>query len=371
MRRGKICFFVPFYPLIKGGAEYQSKIIAIELQKEGYEIVYISYGHETEDCIYENNLKIHCLKVKADLSSKALMYKGFMSRVLNIIKDEKPDYIYQRILNSFTYRLSGYSKKTNIPLVLHIADNYSVEFENGYKSILKRKIFSTILKNKPNIICQTTYQQKKVLEFGYRPKAIISNMHPVLIDKVPKKDKKKIVWIGNARPVKQLEIFIALANSFHDSIYNFHIIGELPENAYGEELLKEINTAKNITYHGSQTNDFINSFLMQSALLVNTSVSEGFSNTFIQAWMCGTPVLALNSDPDDIMADNSIGVDCKGDYDKMKIAFVDLLKDSVAHEAICHRSLQTARKLFSTEKNIAKIESVFNLIMIKTKALEN
>ena len=371
MPKGKICFFVPFYPLIKGGAEYQSKIIATELQKEGYEIVYISYGHETEDCIYDNDFKIHRLKVKASISGKVLMYKGFMSRVFNIIKDEKPDYIYQRILNSFTYRLSGFSKKNNIPLVLHIADNYSVEFEQGSKSVLKRKVFSTILKNKPNIICQTHYQQNKVLEFGYQPKAIISNMHPMLIDEVPKKDIKKIVWIGNARPVKQLEIFINLANSFHDSIYNFHIIGKLPDNAYGEGLLKEINTAINITYHGSQTNDFINSFLMQSALLVNTSVSEGFSNTFIQAWMCGTPVLALNSDPDDIMVDNSIGVDCKGDYDKMKIALVDLLKDSAAHEAICHQSLQTARKLFSTEKNIAKIESVLNSILTKTKAIEN
>ena len=59
MTKVKICFFVPFYPLIKGGAEYQSKIIATELQKEGYEIVYISYGHETEDCIYDNDFKIY------------------------------------------------------------------------------------------------------------------------------------------------------------------------------------------------------------------------------------------------------------------------------------------------------------------------
>jgi glycosyltransferase involved in cell wall biosynthesis len=362
---------VPFYPLIKGGAEYQSKIIATELQKKGYEIVYISYGHETEDCIYENDFKIHRLKVKGNISSKILMYKGFMSRAFNIIKDEKPDCIYQRILNSFTYRLSIFSKKNSIPLLIHIADNYSVEFEQGSKSLLKKKIFLSIIKNKPNIICQTRYQQSKILELGYRPKAVISNMHPVIIDELPKKDIKRIVWIGNARPVKQLEIFTDLANFFHDSAYSFHILGKLPENNYGAGLLKEISQTKNITYHGSQTNDFINSFLMQSALLVNTSVSEGFSNTFIQAWMCGTPVLALNSDPDDIMADNSIGVDCKGDYDKMKIALVDLLKDSAAHEAICLRSLQTARKLFSTEKITSKIESVLKAILTKTKAIEN
>ncbi len=352
---------MPFYPLIKGGAEYQSKIIATELQKEGYEIVYISYGHETEDCIYDNDFKIHRLKVKASISGKVLMYKGFMSRVFNIIKDEKPDYIYQRILNSFTYRLSGFSKKNNIPLVLHIADNYSVEFEQGSKSVLKRKVFSTILKNKPNIICQTRYQQNKVLEFGYQPKAIISNMHPVLIDEVPKKDIKKIVWIGNARPVKQLEIFIALANSFQDSIYNFHIIGKLPDNAYGEGLLKEINTAINITYHGSQTNDFINSFLMQSALLVNTSVSEGFSNTFIQAWMCGTPVLALNSDPDGVMQLNYIGIDCKGNETLLSSGLEKILK-SPSYDETCKKALEIAKTLFSIDENIAKFDGLLKEI---------
>ena len=55
----------------------------------------------------------------------------------------------------------------------------------------------------------------------------------------------------------------------------------------------------------------------------------------------------------------------------MKIALVDLLNDSAAHEAICLRSLQTARKLFSTEKITSKIESVLKAILTKTKAIEN
>jgi len=354
MRRDKICFFVPFYPLIKGGAEYQSKIIATALKEQQYEIVYISSGHEKEQCIVVDGFKIYQLNVSSGIVEKASLYKNFMKKVCDIISKEAPNIIYQRILNTFTYRLAKFSKKNNIPFVLHIADNYSLEFDKGRLGILKKKLFKALLKNGPIIICQTAYQRNKITEFDYAVADVIPNMHPLLTETVPKKDRKKIIWIGNARPVKQLEVYLKLAKSFETSQLKFHIIGRIPENAYGISLQETIATGKNIVYHGGQDNDYVNSLLLNSGILINTSVSEGFSNTFIQAWMCGTPVLALNSDPDSIIKKNNIGVNCEGEQDRMKIALKELLENSDAYDLMCQKALRTAQSHFSVEMNMKR-----------------
>lgn len=370
MPKGKICFFVPYYPLIKGGAEYQSKIIAAALQTAGFEVVYLSYGHDSDGCAHDEGFKIYQLKVVPTRWDKLFLYKGFMQKVSAILKNERPDAIYQRILNTFTYRLSSFSKKSGIPLVLHIADNYSVEFDHK-KGFLKQMVFKQILKTTPTIICQTQYQKDRISKFGHSVAAIIPNMHPILTDTKPDKNRTTIVWIGNARPVKQLEKYLELAALFTESDYDFHIIGKVPDSSYGRSLLSTISTAKNITYHGSRDNEFVNSFLMQAGLLVNTSVSEGFSNTFIQAWMCATPVLALNSDPDGIMQQNYIGINCKGDLTAMRTALDDLLKDQASHARMQSNALQTARTLFSTEENITKFVAVIKPLLQKHDTSEN
>lgn len=357
MEKYKICIFVPFYPLIKGGAEYQSKIIATELQKLGHEIIYISSGHEEADCKVMDGFKVHMLPVKASITTQATLYRAFMKKVCNIIAEEKPTVVYQRILNTFTYRLSGFAKKSKIPFVLHIADNYSVEFSDGKIDFLKKRIFKKVLYNRPTIICQTNYQKSKIEEHGYSPFAVMPNMHPKIISGLPEnKEKRTIVWVGNARPVKQLEVYVNLANIMKDTDYRFHIIGKLPEGDYGHQLQKGIDQATNITYHGSQNNDFVNDFFMKSAILVNTSVSEGFSNTFIQAWLCATPVLALNSDPDGILTHYDIGIDCKGNKASLPNKLKELLS-SDTYDARSKKALDTALALFSTEKNMAKFVS--------------
>lgn len=70
----------------------------------------------------------------------------------------------------------------------------------------------------------------------------------------------------------------------------------MESGTYSDTLSTRIALLDNVTYLGERDNGYINNLLeIQADLLVNTSDSEGFSNTFIQAWLRGIPVLSLNS----------------------------------------------------------------------------
>lgn len=361
MTKLKACFFVPFYPLIKGGAEYQSKIIAEELTKQGYEIVFISGGHDKEQISYHDGFKVYELVIETTFKERFFLYKNLMNAVHQIIKIENPTFIYQRILNTFTFKLSKYAKLNQIPFILHIADNYSIEFSNGMRSSLKRYLFRKIIQTNPNIICQTEYQIAKIREWGYDPMAKIPNMHSEINDEKTKRNKNRILWIGNAREVKQLELFLELSTLLKNEKYEFHVIGKIPNNSYGDGLLEKIKNCDNLTYHGSKENIFINTFLQTVGVLVNTSVSEGFSNTFIQAWMCGTPVVALNSDPDGLMTHHNLGIDCQGNFNLMPKA-INTIFGEKDFSIQSNRIKQSAISLFSTEVNVLKLIEIIEKI---------
>ena len=74
--------------------------------------------------------------------------------------------------------------------------------------------------------------------------------------------------------------------------------------------------------------DEINLLLQRDAILVNTSISEGFPSTFLEAWSHGCPVVSLNVDPDGVMKRERCGACAKGNFTTAVGALKDLISDS-------------------------------------------
>jgi glycosyltransferase involved in cell wall biosynthesis len=362
----KICIFSPFYPIIKGGAEYQAKIIAGYLLQYD-EVFYISYGHPDEKIIFEDKIKIYCLK-KTDKSDLYTFYYYSASKINRILRAESPHIIYQRVLNSYSYHLSLYAAHTKIPLFIHIADNYCLHFDLTTRSIIRRLFFFIIhwyyIKTRfINFIVQTDEQLRLLEMRSIIPVLKIYNMHPIIANIYYKNilDYKalKIVWIGSAREVKRLELFINLAkdNSEEKSLV-FVIIGRLEDSEYGKSLKEMIDRLENIVYLGERANDFINDYLGDCFALINTSISEGFSNTFIQAWLKGVPVISLNADPDGIIERYNLGFCCAGNIHKIKYYLYKIINDSKLYLKISYNCFLYAVNNFSIETNMKLLRNV-------------
>jgi glycosyltransferase involved in cell wall biosynthesis len=285
-----------------------------------------------------------------------------MKKVYKILKKEKPDVVYQRVLNSFTFYLAKFCKKLNIPFYIHIADNYSIFFDGFKLSTLVRYIFfKKIVKNNANFICQT-FEQKSILESkGIKPIEVIQNI-PRFHSNVkilPKSERYIISWIGNIRPVKNIEDFLFLSTAINTN-YQFHIYGDIPNDKYGNIIRKKIKSS-NIIYNGLVSENVITESLKHSIALINTSHSEGFSNTFIEAWLVGTPVISLNSNPNSYFDKNKLGYFCNGDYEKMKNSLISIINlSSYEYELISKSCFNFCKTEFDPELLSIKLYNVFN-----------
>lgn len=362
----KVCFFVGFYPCIKGGAEYQMKLIAAELSSD-VDSFFISVGHDEDKVFYEDNIKVYAINLGNSNYNKISLYYPFFYRVRKILDIEAPDLIYQRILNSFSFHLASYSKLKNIPFYIHVADCYSLQFGKTLSDRIRKYMFRSILKSNVQFVIQTDEQRLLLSKWNIIPVLKIYNLHPL----GQKKDslvnlnsvQKNIVWIGSARKIKRLDIFLDLAQRFNSNIFwKFVVIGRLESGNDAEELSSRMAKLNNVDYLGEQDNNFINQYLEESAtLLVNTSDSEGFSNTFIQAWLRGIPVVSLNSNPDNILTDYQLGIYCDSNTDKLFSSVELLLENSDLANRISINALNESPRLFSLKSNICKIRRVLNL----------
>ena len=106
----------------------------------------------------------------------------------------------------------------------------------------------------------------------------------------------------------------------------------------------------NLIYVGGVPQDEVNRRLEQGHILVNTSRFEGFSNTFVQAWMRKVPVVSLNSDPDNILVREGIGFH--------SLTFETLCRDVkllVENNILCNEMGERARKYAYENHTVEKM----------------
>ena len=181
-------------------------------------------------------------------------------------------------------------------------------------------------------IVTQTQRQAELLQrhLGRRAAAVVPNFQPQ-----PRAEESLeksrggllVVWIGNFKLVKRPEVFVRLAEELrHLPEVRFAMAGRAGNERTHGELHAKIRALGNLEYLGELSHDQVNELLGRAHCLVNTSDAEGFSNTFIQAWMRGTAVLSLNADVDGVLASGDLGY-LAGSFDKLRAQLERLVAD--------------------------------------------
>ena len=361
----KLCVIIPtHWEALMGGAQYQAKVLIEHLiPTDEYEIYYLARRINPE--FKPHGYKIIEIGSYSGIGKYGLFFDA--PKLLKVLKEIKPDIIYQHVGCSYTGVAAYYSKKSGCNFVWHLASDVDVQpwdwklTRNIVFRYLDKKLLEYGVRRARYIVGQSEYQGQQ-LEQYYKRKldALILNFHPYPKEKIDKSKPIKVVWVANFKRLKQPQVFIKLA---HDLQYmnnvKFTMIGSpATDQDWHAELIAEINALSNLTYLGKLDQDDVNRCFAESHVLVNTSEYEGFSNTFIQAWMRQVPVVGMNVNPDGVFDNDKLGCFANGDYEQLKQQIVKLIEDDSYREAIAKRAESFAMDNYS-EDNIKVLIDLF------------
>lgn len=143
------------------------------------------------------------------------------------------------------------------------------------------------------------------------------------------------LWVGKADRVKRPELALELARRHPD--VPFVLVMNRSHADVFDRVMRD--KTDNVTVHERLPFDETEALFARARFLVNTSVFEGFPNTFLQAGKYGVPVLSLAVDPDGFLATHGCGRFAGDDMDVLSQSLTDLASDPEAWQT-CSQAIR-------------------------------
>ena len=192
-------------------------------------------------------------------------------------------------------------------LVFFIAADTNMDKGKEAKQNFETRLFRKGVKYLQYIVAQNSRQQAQTQSNYDKSSLIIPNIWKA--DSVDKSGSKQydVLWVGNIRNVKRPEIYVQLAE-MNPNIHFAMVGGALDASVY-DKTKESADKLDNLDFKGRQDFNETNRIFTQARIYVCTSSSEGFPNTFLQAWSNEIPVIST-VDPSDVVKQNELGIIC-------------------------------------------------------------
>ncbi len=367
----KICFCLPWHiSAAIGGAELQSFLLAEEFVKNGWEVSFLTSDKKIQYPEYLNP-KIRYFHYRS--FPKLRIIEGFF--IWWALTKIMTPYIYQRTSATITGIVALFCRLHGRKMIWACASDMDCiryfNFQNlrklnrtdshvnfiqkclRYLNAWSNDFFSCFGKKYAHLqLAQTSFQQVKLRE-NWGISAVIVPNGLILPDKEIAYTHKKnyILWIGNIRPVKRPELFLKLVEILALPDWQFYMIGGCDDADFKNYLESFERTHKNFKYTGKLTIQETENYFCEAKIIINTSEKEGFSNTFLQAWLYKVCVISLKVDPDQLLSSSGLGFISKNDcLDEIKT----ILKDLIANEKMLLATIETAYKYVTQNHSITR-----------------
>ncbi len=332
-----------------GGASAQLYNIANELAHYSEIKTYcIIPAYNTID--FKDNQKFNLIKLYNELDNSIIK----MLKMVKFLITLKPDFIIQRGLTLESCFLALICKLFHVKMVFMFAHDVEVE---GLRQRDKKPIlfFRILLNNAHILITQNSHQKNKLIKNYKKNSIIIYNGYSFTKNKNSKKEY--VLWVARCDRWKQPELFMELAKR-NKAMQFVMICPQSSGKEYFSNIKNKSNDIENMKFIEFVHYDEIMQFFYKSSLFVNTSLYEGFPNTFIQAFMSSTPVLSLHVNPDEIITKYGCGIFCNGDFELMNRGLHRLYEDKAFYKKLAQNAFNYAKNFHDIKINVYKLVSI-------------
>ncbi|MBA7698343.1 D-inositol 3-phosphate glycosyltransferase [subsurface metagenome] len=297
-----------------------------------------------------------------------------------VIKDFQPEVIHVNHLEirfPFTYFSSG----CKIPIVTTIHSSTAIEFNKSSNTELIQNLVKNNLGLSNNLIFVSNFvkQRFESLFPGMLNECntwVISN--PVDSSKfypISKKssrkllgkeiDKPQILFVGKLKPLKGSNLLIQAVSLLKDRGLDLQlmIVGDGPEKSKLDEFIKRNALGGFVSLEGPKDYNKLLNYYNAADLFVLPSASEGFSLVYLEAMLCGCPVIGTKGVADESIPSTEFGylVPPNDAY-----ALAELIEKGLKREWD-KESIVSHARLFEWNERITDFEDVYRNITQKGK----
>jgi len=309
----------------RGGAAVQTLVWMQAFRDLGFEIIQAKFENDTRPILTEFDW-VKAIPIYHPTKNKKRLtwFTHRFPSIYRALKNCQCDYLYISLPRWDTFYIGLMCKVLKVKLIIRIASDILVDDRILLdQSTMAKYYISLAYLNSDFILTQNEYQYNS-LKKRFRNNKIYKLFNPIIIEKKYLKPKNKldgyVAWVANFRKVKNLALLYKIANKLH--LHQFKIAGIplLPMDTETEENVKKLNELANVEFLGNIPKKEILPFFSKAKFLLNTSRYEGFSNTFLEAMLTGTPILSTNNvNPDGIIDKYELGYIYTDENDLEKI----------------------------------------------------
>ena len=340
MKTCKVCFvslfayhyFNPGANNEIGGAELQLYTMATELAKdEHYDVSFIMGDFDQPLVEIREGVKLYKLMLPRSIAYVRTVVE--YASLWKLLKKIDADIYVQRAAGMITGVISLFCKAHGKQFIYMVAHDQDVSgtkpswMPGGIVGLIDWKLFQVGLLTATQVVVQHE-RQMKALRNRHRVEGCIRPSAHRIVSLSNDVQRDIILWIARCERWKQPEIFIEMAKKYPWEKFVM-ICPAANDLAYFKTVNAVADGISNIEFIDFVPYHKVYDYFRRSKLFVNTSVSEGFPNTFVQASMCGTPILSLAVNPDGIFDKHRIGVYCENDAVKLRGEVGHLLTNSL------------------------------------------
>jgi glycosyltransferase involved in cell wall biosynthesis len=268
------------------------------------------------------------------------------------------DVYYQRASGVHTGLVAAFARRYQRVSVF--AATHDHDFRPDPPSLRLRRdrmIFSWGIRRVTRVVTQTERQQALCSEVFGRESVHIDSAYGHRGE--PAAHSGVVLWVANAKRHKRPHLFLELAARLPQ--YRFRLVGgpadQAEERRYFEELQARAKVLPNVEMTGYVPYAEIESMFDGAAVFVNSSVGEGFPNTFMQAWSRGIPTVSF-FDPQTRLDGDAVGI-VVDSVDQMADTVRWLKEDAASWSIAGERS----RRAFAQTHSLARVVTLYERLI--------
>ena len=345
-----------------GGVETQTSLMARWFAGRGYQVSMLTCDEGQEDGVEIDGVRIFKM-CRRDAGIKGLrFFWPKWSSLIAAMKRADADVYYQNLAECVTGQVAFWCRNHGRRFVFSAAADSHCDARLPYMHTLRdRVLYRYGLRHADTVIVQSRRQQEMLRNGFERDSVVLPMPCPGPSDddyncsEVARDGSFRVLWIGRIYEVKRPDWLLDVASACPN--VNFDLVGPMANSGYARRVCERAKTISNVTLHGPISRDRVSDFYKKAKLLCCTSESEGFPNTFLEAWSYGLPIVST-FEPDKLITEKGLGIVAK-DIAGIADGIRNLYRSPEQWKTMSRRTRQFYLKNYTVDTVMAQFEKVF------------